>query len=317
MSLSKLLVCTVIGLALPVAAFAAPDDTSTFQNRMDRLEKKIEILQKEAYGDPNDDPALAPPKTSNPATAASAKMDVRFAEFEERLRKLQGRIEEVNHENDKLKQELKKLSEDHDYRLTQLEQRPVAAPAPAPVVDDVQKEDAPTAEEPADTKKDEKKSAEKSADESKVEKKDEKKAEEKKAEDKPKAEFASAREHYNHAFKLLNDAKYDDANKSFTSFLKTYPDDALTGNVYYWLGETAYVKGKHEKAVDYFRQGFESKPEGPKAGDNLLKMAMSLSALKRTDEACVVLQQIRKKYGDTASMKDKAAKEQSRIGCKE
>ena len=60
-------------------------------------------------------------------------------------------------------------------------------------------------------------------------------------------------------------------------------------------------------------------PQGPKAGDNLLKLAMSLDALNRDKEACVVLKQIIVKFKQSSTsplLSAKADQESKRIGCK-
>ena len=77
---------------------------------------------------------------------------------------------------------------------------------------------------------------------------------------------------------------------------KKHPKDPLVGNAYYWQGETYYIRRDYVNAADSFRQGFEALPTGPKAPDNLLKLAMSLNALNRDKEACVVLGQVISKY---------------------
>jgi tol-pal system protein YbgF len=128
--------------------------------------------------------------------------------------------------------------------------------------------------------------------------------------------FASSRDHYNYAFRLMNQAKYAEAGASFAAFTKKYPHDPLVGNAFYWLGETYYVRRDYVQAADNFRQGYEAMPSGPKGADNLLKLAMSLEALKKDKEACVVLHQVATKYGNNSgSVKSRAEQEINRIGC--
>jgi tol-pal system protein YbgF len=128
--------------------------------------------------------------------------------------------------------------------------------------------------------------------------------------------FNTPRDLYNYAFRLLNQTRYEDAAEAFSGFTKKYPKDPLIGNAYYWQGETFYIRRDYVNAADAFRQGFEALPGGPKAADNLLKLAMSLDALDRSKEACVVLGQITTKFKKTSvNIVDKAAKEQKRMGC--
>ncbi len=131
-----------------------------------------------------------------------------------------------------------------------------------------------------------------------------------------KTDFASPRDHYNYAFRLLNQTQYPEAAAAFDSFTKKYPKDPLVGNAYYWEGETYYIRRDYVNAADNFRQGFEALPEGPKAPDNLFKLAVSLDALNRDKEACVVLGQVVTKFKkNSTSVTDKADQEQKRIGC--
>ncbi len=122
---------------------------------------------------------------------------------------------------------------------------------------------------------------------------------------------------YTAAFKELNAKNYSGAASKFDDFVRKYPKDPLTSNAYYWLGESYYARGDYTRAAEGFRKGFESNPQGQKAPDNLLKLAMSLDNIKRTSEACIVLGQIVSKYGDSAPRtKERADAERSRMQCK-
>jgi tol-pal system protein YbgF len=108
--------------------------------------------------------------------------------------------------------------------------------------------------------------------------------------------FTDPHEHYNYAVSLIKNKQYPEARASFKEFVGKYKDDKLSGNAYYWLGETYYVGSDFVTAADTFRQGFEASPNGVKAPDNLYKLAKSLLRLEKKQEACVVLSQIQKRY---------------------
>lgn len=132
----------------------------------------------------------------------------------------------------------------------------------------------------------------------------------------PSEDISSPRDLYNHAFRLLNQSDYAGAEQAFAKFTTEFPSDPLIGNAWYWLGETFYVRREYVRAADAFRQGFEALEDGPKAGDNLLKLAMSLAAMEKDQEACVVLKQVDSKYSSNSkSLKAKVAQESSRLGC--
>jgi tol-pal system protein YbgF len=248
--------------------------------------------------------------------AGAAQLQSSLAEIQEELRRLRGANEENNHALNMLKREMKLTAEDYEYRLNALEGNatppaataetgvvapaipapatPQAAPAtpvapikelpftkpeatPATATDPVGEliEDADNAYIPptgttqpssaADTRKD-------------------------------VSNFTNSREHYNYAVSLMKEKRYDRARESLKSFLKQHGDDRLAGNAHYWLGETYYVANDFPSAADEFRRGFEVQPEGLKAPDNLYKLSKSLINMNKTEQACVVLAQIQKRY---------------------
>lgn len=124
------------------------------------------------------------------------------------------------------------------------------------------------------------------------------------------------RDLYDQGFRLLNQTDYSGAEEAFKAFTEQFPSDPLIGNAWYWLGETYYVRRNYVQAADSFRRGYEVLEEGPKAGDNLLKLAMSLAAMQKDQEACVVLKQVDKNYGENSkTLRNKARQELNRLGC--
>lgn len=210
---------------------------------------------------------------------STAALGNRIAGLEEQIRMLQGKVEESTYRSQQLEQQMKQQQQDVDMRLRDLEQKgPNVTPAPAAAA-----APAPSSSPAANDV----------------------------------GEAANPNDQYNQAFRLLNQSKYDEAYTAFKQFVTQHPKDALVGNAYYWMGETFYVRRDYVKSADQFRQGFEAAPKGPKAGDNLLKLAMSLSALNRNSEACVVLRQVAKEYATkSGAVVGKANNEMARIGCK-
>ncbi len=235
------------------------------------------------------------------ASAAAARLGVRISELEQENRELRGQLERSDHEIRKLRRELKVLSEDVEYRLQSLEQRqpmlgadanevPAATPAETSrrsmqqVIQQVSENTQPPVATPPAA---------------------------------PAMDFKSPQDHYSHAFTLINRARYADAEQVLRAFTQQYPKDRLVGNAYYWLGETHYVREDYLQAADAFRQGFEVMPQGRKAPDNLLKLAMSLGKLGKKDQACVVLSQVQVKYkGKAESVLKRAATERAAMGCR-
>lgn len=313
MNHSRLIALFLLLSVSPLPALAQ-DMEDMDANRIDRLERDIMLLQRQLArgGDSSSSDPEATGLVANPA-----QVEVRLSNMEEELRTLRGRVEEAEFQSRKTAESLEKFQRDVEFRFN--EQKPAA---------DVPPSDA--------TLKDTVKPQTSSVD--KVEPKTESvisvatktevppepttggdgvlRAPDSPAEAEHVDEFATPRDHYNHAFRLLNQTKYEDAAAAFSSFIKKYSKDPLVGNAYYWQGETYYIRRDYVNAADSFRQGFESLPDGPKAADNLLKLAMSLDALDRDKEACVVLKQIVTKYKKSSTnITSKADQERKRIGC--
>ena len=220
-------------------------------------------------------------------------------EINERMRSLNGRIEELEYKLKRIEESVNKISADLDLRIKDIEEKYRQAEKPDPATDASNTAPAIEMQQPGGQDKNIKKPDDTSTGAPK--------------ENKPK----TPQEQYSKAFKLLNAAKFDEAKKLLTEFTQVHPSDQLIGNAYYWLGEISYVKRDYVEAADNFKKGFENRPDGPKAPDNLLKLGMSLSAQGKGQEACKILGILPQKFNTiSASLKQAAQSERKRIGCK-
>lgn len=121
---------------------------------------------------------------------------------------------------------------------------------------------------------------------------------------------------YDQAFSHLQTNDYAAAEKAFNDFIAQYPDHSLAANSKYWLGETFYARQDYEAASRAFATSFQDHPDGQKAPDTLLKLAMSLGNQGMKDEACLTLSELKKRFpnGPTSVMK-KADDERASYGC--
>ena len=126
----------------------------------------------------------------------------------------------------------------------------------------------------------------------------------------------SASEQYNHAYGLLKQPNYPAAEEAFRTFISRHPDDALAGSAQYWLGETFYARGKYVDAASAFAEGYKRYPKGTKAADDLLKLGMSLARADQKQNACVALAQLDRDFPHPgAAIKERAVAEKKRLGC--
>lgn len=223
--------------------------------------------------------------------AALARFEVRLGRLEEELRRLTGRMEEVEFAQRRFDQRLEKLIADLDARLAALEGGDRsgggdeaagqagqgtrdATPPELASSDDPPVVDAPTAPEGSlGTVSDRDVAALPRPDPA--------------AATAPERGDLTPSEQYRSALGLLRSGDYAGAANGLDLFLEVNPDDPLAPNAAYWLGESHYVREDYASAASTFARNYgDYGSDAPKAADNLLKLGMSLHQLGRDDEAC-------------------------------
>ncbi len=107
---------------------------------------------------------------------------------------------------------------------------------------------------------------------------------------------AQPRKLYDAGYNYLMASDYVSAEATFRSFLRNHPQDPLSGNAQYWLGETFFARGDYRKAAHEFLKGYKTYKTSAKAPDNLLKLGMSLQRLGQSEAACQTYAQLKDKY---------------------
>jgi tol-pal system protein YbgF len=307
------------GLALLPFSSPAPAQDNTqlrpLTDRLDRLERDMNLLQRQVYRGSG---ANGAPSAVSPADSQTALNDqMRMDQLEDELRQLTGRVEEVTYGVDQLKQRLDKLSSDVDLRLTALEHGGTAAPAAPPPPGPPGLGGAPQLHPPgAGANPGEPPSRSgtlgtlSSGDTGTA-------APQQTAAAGPGVlPSGTAQEQYNYAFGLLRQAKYPEAEQALRGFVQHFPNDPLSGNAQYWLGETYYVRKDYQNAATAFAQGYEKYPKGAKAADDLLKLGMSLAALGQKDNACRAYARLDKDFPTAPpNLKERSVSEKQRLGC--
>lgn len=296
----------VMTALLTVVAVPVVAQDSVLMDRISRMERDITFLQRQIYRGASVDPNA--PASAGGNAAGVAQVQSQIGQMQEELRQIRGSVEQAQFQSRRAQDELAKLSEDVEFRLQALEKAQsernnpatgeggfspdegkeeagVIAPQPAP--NEPPASYTPSVpEKPAST-----------------------------TGSVPSATDA-ADAHYNNAFAMLNRKQYAQAAESFSTFIRLYPSDPLVPNAYYWLGESHYARNDYVRAIEQFRKGYEAAPSGQKAADNLLKLGLSLSSVKRNEEACVVLQQVVSKYKGSASAATTSRADQARAQLK-
>ncbi len=312
---------------------AAQSDNQALFDRINRLERDLQTLQRQVYrGGPV--PQGAAPQggsltdAGEAETSAANRLNARIDQLENAIRDLVGRFEEVEYKNIQTQRRMDKLVEDVDFRLNALERGgpsvggAPAAPAPAqgqaqaaaPGSTSSNPNQAPSREGvlgslPVDAQgrptqggsaAPARQAAAPAA-----------------APARTRLPAGTPKERYDFAYKLLVQSEYPEAEAAFKEFIAAHGQDVLAGNAQYWVGETFYVRGMFEPAAAAFLQGYQGYPKNAKAPDSLLKLGMSLTALKKTAEACAAYGQLAKEFPNAPPhVKDAMGRERAKAGCR-
>jgi tol-pal system protein YbgF len=326
----------VLFVFLAIAGSAAQaQDTATTQERLDRLERDLSMLQRQVYRSTGGE---APPGAEVGGNVA-VDLQVRMDRLEQQMRDLTGRVEDETNQIQQLRQRIEQVNSDIEVRLGQGQggeagPAPLPHPAPAgfvgagppPYADPAAMSPygrprpppppaygtltppGPEAGEatgygvPAQLTPP-RMAGTAGADTLRP----------------PGSETmprGSPSAQYNAAFGLLRKADYPAAEEALRSFIHQHPDNPLAGNAQYWLGESLYARGKYSEAAVAFADGYKRYPKASKAPDELLKLGMSLARADQKHDACIALMQLDHEFPHAGSaVKDRAAQEKKKLGC--
>lgn len=335
------LLAALMLLAVPASA-QTQNEWRAVVERMQRLEAEVNSLQRQVQRGgttPSGSPvrSIAPSSGGDLSTQQFNQLSLRLDEMEAQLRQLTGRIEEIDHRTVQTASRMDKLVQDVDFRLAQLErqamqQRGDTLPAAGGAAADAPAA-APAAAAPAGPQGLPQSSAQPGVlgriPASAVSEQNRQASQQQaQAAAAPAAAGAgaaararlpagTAQEQYAFATGLLHRGEYDAAEIALGEFVKAHPKDALASAAQYWLGESHYVRQQYREAAQAFLAGYQTYPKGTKAPDSLLKLAMSLNALRQKQEACTVFQQLAREFpGAEARIKQQAQREQAQAGCR-
>jgi tol-pal system protein YbgF len=326
-----LLLLTIMGSA------ALAQDAAT-QERLDRLERDLSMLQRQVYRGTGGE---APPGAES-GGSVTVDLQVRMDRLEQQMRDLTGRVEDEANRVEQLRQRLEQVNSDIDLRLGQGQQgqprqadaRPPSstsggfagaepAPFPAPpamapygrspppppppgyatLTPPASDEGEPAAYgEPAQLTPPRVAGASD--------------ADTLRPPGSGTLPSGSPSAQYNAAFGLLRQADYEAAEEALRNFVQQHPSNPLAGNAQYWLGESYLKRGKYTEAAAAFADGYKRFPKGPKAPDSLLGLGRSLADANQKHNACIALIELDHDFPHASSaIRDRVVQEKKKLGC--
>lgn len=306
----------LVVLPMPASAQQSVTDTRALYDRLLRLERDLQDVQRSVYQGGAGSPAQLGGSAADIAPTDAARIALRLDQIEASLRDMTGQVERLQFELRQANQKIDNLAADTDFRLRDLEgtgggHAPSAsAGAPAPLAGSsapapVERPLTAAQQATVGTLGGVSASAPQLT---------------------PPRQLSSASNTglpeggpdaaYKYAMSFLRQGDYSAAEAAFSQFLENYGDTSLAGNAQYWLGETYYVRERYQDAARAFLTGYQTYSSSPKAPDSLLKLGITLAALGQTQDACLTLAEVPRTFpGAPQSVKARAEQERSRAGC--
>lgn len=264
--------------------------------------------------------AIAQQEYATPA-GTGVNYETRISALEEQIRTLTGKTEQLDYTIHGMEQSMQRMQGDYEMRLAKLETATVAAPAAPPAPATPPQPQQPATPPPPQTG-DNANAAPVvgTLGDLKVQGGQVigavKNPKSPPLPNTPPDYGLNPQEQYDRAFDLLRQANYDEAEKAFKAFIDKNPKDKLLDNAKYWYAETFYGRAKFSDAAAAFADAFQQNPQGSKAPDSLLKLAMSLAAMDKTQDACATLLGLKSKYPNApATLRSRADQEQAQLKC--
>lgn len=127
---------------------------------------------------------------------------------------------------------------------------------------------------------------------------------------------SSSEETYRNAYEFLMAGDYRTAESGFREYLSRFPEGEQAADASFWLGDSMLQQGKHQEAAEVFLKANKDFPEAPKAPEMLLKLGVTLAAMKQKDIACATFEEVGTRYPDLSSvLKERVKREQASVGC--
>lgn len=219
------------------------------------------------------------------AAAPGGEIVVRLDRLEAELKRLTGRIEQLEFEQRRMAEDAARRFSDIEFRLTELEGGDVSALAPVPPLGGGA---AAGSGAPAGGGA---------------------------GAGLPEATLAE-RADLDRAIEDVRQGRFDIAEDRLRTFLTTYPGSPLEPEAYNWLGESQSLRGALAEAAKSHLAGYKAQGDRAMRARNLWRLGVVLGRLGQVNEACLTLREVARQFPDAPEeVRSGAAAERQRLGC--
>jgi TolA-binding protein len=273
---------------LPSDALAQRQAPPTSEQRIERLEKQVQQMQRQVF--PKGRPADTAGFSDDPAATQSSvvSLDQRLDALEKQMADLVRQSEENGNHLRSLESGIGQLKSDQDQRITAIEQR-LAQAAAAPPVAALDTAPSPAATNPMPRPRPGRATSE--------------------ATPPTATETASAgpvpasdpgEDAYTQGFHQWEAGQYDQAIATLKAFVAAYPRHRRVSYANNLIGRSLLSKGQTREAAAVFLANYRGDPGGERAADSLYYLGMATLQLGQPQQACRVYEEFDAIYGAKA-----------------
>jgi TolA-binding protein len=273
---------------LPSDALAQRQAPPTPEQRIERLEKQVQQMQRQVF--PKGRPADTAGFSDDPAATQSSvvSLDQRLDALEKQMADLVRQSEENGNHLRTLESGIGQLKNDEDQRITAIEQR-LAQGAAAPPVAALDTAPSPAATNPMPRPRPGRATSE--------------------ATPPTATETASAgpvpasdpgEDAYSQGFHQWEAGQYDQAIATLKAFVAAYPRHRRVSYANNLIGRSLLSKGQTREAAAVFLANYRGDPGGERAADSLYYLGMATLQLGQPQQACRVYEEFDAIYGAKA-----------------
>lgn len=277
--------CAAVAL-LPSGALAQRQPPPTPEQRLDRLEKQVQQVQRQVF--PKGRPADTAGFSDDPAATQSSVMslDQRLDAVEKQMADLIRQSEENGNRLRSLETGIGRMKNDQDQRITAIEQRLAQAAAAPPVAtpDAVVPAAPPPAVRPKPT-----------AGRGSTEATPPERAETASAGPTPGSDLGE--DAYTAGFHQWEAGQYDQAIATLRSFVAAYPKHRRVSYANNLIGRALLDKGDARAAANALLANYRTNPGGERAPDSLYYLGQALTKLGQPGQACKAYDELDAVYG--------------------
>lgn len=280
--ITALAACGAIALLPASSAFAQRQPPPTPEQRLDRLERQMQQLQRQVF--PKGRPADTAGFSDDPAATQSSvvTLNQRLDALERQMSDMLRQNEENGNRLRNVEAGIGQLRNDEEQRISALEQRMNDAAAAAPVT---------TGPGPGETAM--------TAPGAKARPRGEAAAA---VTENPSTAVASpasdpGEDAYSEGFHLWEAGKYDEAISSLKSFVAAYPKHRRVSYANNLIGRALLDKGQPRDAATVLLANYRGNPAGERAQDSLLYLGQALMQIGQPSQACKAYAELDAVYG--------------------